>query len=258
MSESIEERAKRERQRVLFDDVADLYDATRRGYPDEIVRFAISTADLGRGDRVLEVGCGTGQLTRRLASEGFDLVAIDIGPAMVARARGHVGESARFEVVAFEDFAAPDDSIALVVSATAFHWVDPDVGFAKAARLLRPGGWLAVMGTRELYDDPLGAGLHDLWIACSSDTGAWATTKEPTVAERVAASGLFAPAVEHTHQARLTLTPAAVFDLEHTRATSLSYDSATRARFDHGLAALLEPLDEVMLTQRTTLTMAHV
>jgi SAM-dependent methyltransferase len=51
-------------------------------------------------------------------------------------------------VASFEDLAdtGPFD---LIVSATAFHWVDSGVGLAKAARLLRPGGWLALLTTEE-------------------------------------------------------------------------------------------------------------
>ncbi len=78
-TESEEERGKRRHQRTLFNGVADLYQAARLGYPREIAEFAVSTAELGVGRAVLEVGCGTGQLTERLACFGFDLTAIDIG-----------------------------------------------------------------------------------------------------------------------------------------------------------------------------------
>jgi ubiquinone/menaquinone biosynthesis C-methylase UbiE len=58
-----------------------------------------------------------------------------------------------FQVSSFEDFAAADASFDLIVSGTAFHWVDPEAMFCKPARLLRPGGWLALLETGERYDD---------------------------------------------------------------------------------------------------------
>jgi trans-aconitate methyltransferase len=62
--------------------------------------------------------------------------------------------TARFQVASFEDFA-DSGPVDLIVSATAFHWVDPSVGPARAARLLRPGGWLALLITGERYLEPL-------------------------------------------------------------------------------------------------------
>jgi SAM-dependent methyltransferase len=64
-------------------------------------------------------------------------------------------------------FDAVADLYDLVVSATALHWIDPDVGWAEAARLLRPGGWLAVLGTKEVYDEPVGPGSTSRWPGCA-------------------------------------------------------------------------------------------
>lgn len=85
--ETAEVRRKRRQQRTTFDRVAELYDSTRRGYPSEIVDFVLSTAGLGAQIPVLEVGCGTGQLTDQLARHPLALTAIDIRPSMVAAAR---------------------------------------------------------------------------------------------------------------------------------------------------------------------------
>jgi len=116
--ETAEQRARRERQRGLFDGIAGRYDATRASYPAEIVDAMLTTARVGRGAAVLEIGCGTGQLTRRLAGRGLDLTAIDIGAAMADAARRNVADPlVRFQATAFEDLAnaGPFD---LIVSAT--------------------------------------------------------------------------------------------------------------------------------------------
>jgi predicted TPR repeat methyltransferase len=67
---------------------------------------------------VLEIGCGTGQLTRQLAGRALNLTAIDIGAAIVEAARRNIADAtARFQMASFEDFAdsGPFD---LIVSAT--------------------------------------------------------------------------------------------------------------------------------------------
>ncbi len=64
-TESERERNKRHYQRVLFDGIAERYEVSRPGYPAHVVEFVTATAGLGPGAAVLEVGCGTGQLTER-------------------------------------------------------------------------------------------------------------------------------------------------------------------------------------------------
>jgi len=82
-AESQEQRRVREQRRTLFDSVAELYDAARQSYPAEIVDAVLANAAVRRGGAVLEIGCGTGQLTQPLAGRALNLTAIDIGPAMV-------------------------------------------------------------------------------------------------------------------------------------------------------------------------------
>jgi ubiquinone/menaquinone biosynthesis C-methylase UbiE len=104
---------------------------------------------------------------------GAELTAIDPGPSMIAVARRQLPEDqVALHVSSFEDYQAPDGTFDLVVAATGFHWIDPEVALAKAARLLVTGGWFAVLSTHEQYDEPLGAALLDVWIRRSDDR-AW-------------------------------------------------------------------------------------
>lgn len=252
------ERNRRVQRRALFDAVADLYDETRVGYPEEVIDDLFRIAGLGVGSPVLEVGCGTGQLTVDLARRGVALTAIDIGPAMVAATVRKVSPfSVTVQHCAFEDFDAGHLDFEAVVSATAFHWIDPRIAWKKTASLLRPGGWVAILATSEQYDDPLGSAFRQQWIRYSADGVAWAAP-QPTLAETIASSGLFCEPITSTHSARRAMAPNAMIRLEHTRATTLSYDPDTRDRFFADLAQLLGGLDEVALTQNTTLTMAQV
>jgi ubiquinone/menaquinone biosynthesis C-methylase UbiE len=139
----------------VFDEVAEEYDAVRSGYPDELLDAAIAEGDLAEGSRVVEVGCGTGKLTEGLIARGLRVEAIDPGPSMVAMARRRVGASDAvcFHVTTFEEADLPEDAFDAVFSAAAFHWVDPNVSWRKAASLLRPGGTLGLLNHIGVVDD---------------------------------------------------------------------------------------------------------
>jgi len=258
-AETEQERSRRRHQRTLFDGVAQLYEASRLGYPSDIVEFAIATAAVGAGSAVLEVGCGTGQLTESLAGYGFRLTAIDIGPSMVAAARRRRGgPGLSFQVSSFEDFDAADASFDLIVSGTAFHWVDPEVRLRKPARLLRPGGWLALLEIIERYDDPLRAALLGMWGARGDDfrAGVWQPHfDDPAV---IASTGLFETPVRKTHTQRIVRPVEDVIGVENTRATSLTWPDDIRRAFTEQLRRYLGSQTEAQLTQETSLTMARV
>ena len=130
-----------------FNAVAEAYDAVRPGYPESLVDQACALGGLEEGSRVLEIGCGTGKLTEALVERRLRVDAVDPGPSMIELARTRTGHSdaVAFHVGRFEDVALPEGIFAAVFSATAFHWVDPSVSWAKAARALRPGGILALL-----------------------------------------------------------------------------------------------------------------
>ena len=253
-SETSVERSAREQRRTLFDGVAGLYDRSRQGYPAELVDEVAAHAGAGRGAAVLEIGCGTGQLTRQLAGRGFELTAIDIGASMVQAARRNVADAAvRFQVTSFEDFAAagPFD---LIASATAFHWVDPRVGLAKAARLLRPGGWLALLTTGERYPEPLQSRLHELWLRYNRSSQEW--TSQPAWLTGLRQGGLFGDTVETHHTRSVRLPAETVLGVERTRATFLSWPEPDRAAFTADLSALLDRAVSIDVVQETFLAMA--
>jgi len=251
-------REKRRRQRVLFDSVAELYDASRPVYTDDAVDYLVRTAGLDSASAVLEVGCGTGQLTHELAARGLMLTAVDIGPSMIAAARRRVHSgSVTFQATSFEDLAAKDGSFNAIVSADAFHWIDPELKFSKSARLLSPGGWLAVLSLQHFYDEPLKTVLQKMWVARSDDGGTWLRRPGPTTAEIIGESGFFGTAVETSYSTRLSVSASSVVDLENTRATSLSWPDDERRAFAEKLRDHL-PAETVGLMQVETVTMAQV
>ncbi len=131
----------------VFDEIAADYDRHRPAYPDELIDQACQVAGLRSGDEVLEVGCGSGQLTRSLVARGLRVTALEPGKNLLALARTNLESSGEVEFVnaQFEDAPFFREGFAAVFSASAFHWVDPKVSWQKAAEVLVPGGTLALV-----------------------------------------------------------------------------------------------------------------
>ena len=131
----------------VFDEIAAEYDRHRPAYPDELIDQACRVAGIGSGDQVLEVGCGSGQLTRALLARGLRVTAVEPGQNLIALARQNLDGAGAVEFVnaQFEDAPLPRGQFQAVFSASAFHWVDPKVSWQKAADVLVPGGTLALI-----------------------------------------------------------------------------------------------------------------
>jgi SAM-dependent methyltransferase len=140
----------------VFDDVAEDYDRHRPTYPDALVERACE--GIGSGAEVLEIGCGTGQLTRSLLTRGLRVTAVEPGQQLIARARDRlngVGD-VQFVNARLEDASLPRAQYSAVFSASAIHWIDPDVSWRRAADALVDDGSLALVSYFGL-DDPRSA-----------------------------------------------------------------------------------------------------
>jgi SAM-dependent methyltransferase len=131
----------------VFDEIAVEYDRHRPTYPDELIDQACLVAGVARGDRVLEVGCGSGQLTRGLVARELRVTAVEPGKSLIALAGQNLAGAGDVEFVnaSFEDASLPREHFQAVFSASAFHWVDPEVSWQKTADVLAPGGTLALV-----------------------------------------------------------------------------------------------------------------
>lgn len=143
-------------QRLAFGTVADLYDRARPSYPARAIDDVIAHGDLMAGDPVLEVGAGTGKATVLLARRGLRVLALEPSAAMAALVRANCGDLPGVKVVQseFERWVATTRFPALV-SAAAWHWIDPEVRYERARDALIEGGTLAAIWT---FPD---------WEACS-------------------------------------------------------------------------------------------
>jgi SAM-dependent methyltransferase len=118
----------------------------RPGYPGALVDRVLDRAQLDAGSRILEIGCGPGIATRPYAKRGYRMLCLEPGPNLARIARRNLGAYPKVEVVEmeFESWVIEPRAFDLVVSATAWHHVDPEVRYEKAARALKPHGTLAI------------------------------------------------------------------------------------------------------------------
>ncbi len=132
--------------REIFDQVALDYDEVRPGYPADLVEDIIRLSDLPPNARILEVGCGTGIATLPFAVRGYSILCLDIGAQLLAVAGRNLEkfENVDTELVSFEEWKPETRRFDLFMSASAFHWVDPEVGYPKAAGVLKPSGSMAI------------------------------------------------------------------------------------------------------------------
>ncbi len=140
--------------RTVFDEDAGLYHRARPRYPEALFDELLRLTALGRGSRVLEIGCGTGQATVPLARRGLRVTCVELGENLARVARRNLREfpAVDVQVGAFEAWRLPARPFDLVLAATCWRWIDPAVRFVRAAAALRPGGALVIVGTVHVSD----------------------------------------------------------------------------------------------------------
>lgn len=144
-----------------FESVAAEYERHRPEYPEEALRWAVAQLGLEPGARVLDVGAGTGKLTRGLVALGFEVVAVEPGRAMLEQLRAAVPEAETHEAPA-ESIPLPDESIDAAFAGQAFHWFDRGLALPELHRVIGAGGGLVLLWNWWDERDPLQRDLGEL------------------------------------------------------------------------------------------------
>lgn len=128
-----------------FDTVASTYEKLRPGYVRELYDMIFSYIPLGPDSCAVEVGIGGGQATLPVLQTDCTLTAVEPGENFSALCREKFSEFGKFSVVTgkFEDVTFPENSVDLVFSASAFHWVPEEIGYRKVFSMLKEGGAFA-------------------------------------------------------------------------------------------------------------------
>ncbi|GIM92885.1 class I SAM-dependent methyltransferase [Paractinoplanes toevensis] len=173
----------------VFNEVPELYDRFRPGYPPELFADLAALAGLREGSSVLDVGCGTGQATRSLVERGYAVTAVEPGAEMAALARRRL-PGVPIEESTFEEWDDRGRRFDALVAASSWHWVDPAVGRRRAYEVLKPGGWMALLNhiVYRRQDEPetyaATADLHERFTPGNPD---WCP---PPLEEQVRAEGV--------------------------------------------------------------------
>lgn len=236
-------------QRFTFDQIANVYRAARPDYPEALIEDVVSFADLKPDDKIFEVGCGTGQATKSFAKRGFQILAADPGPDMLRGARESLASfrNVEFLETTFEAWLVNQEAFRLIVAAQSWHWVSPEVRFAKAARALSPDGSLAVFGNVPVgLPAPLLAQFKEIYLR---HTGRWGPTPEAWYLPNgpfkgwFDASEVFGPAEHKSYPWKCPHTASSYTDFLRTRSDHRMLDSSKRegllgdiskAIIDHG------------------------
>jgi SAM-dependent methyltransferase len=248
----------REQLRLVFNTEAQRYDRARPTYPAALMADLRSLAGIRVGSWVLEIGCGTGQLTLPLAEMGCALVALDIGPDLAALTRRKLAgyPAACVVVAAFEDWPLPRQPFDAVVAATAFHWLDPAVRVQKAAQALRPGGVLALIATHHIAggDEPFFAEVQACYQKWDPTTPAAcrrpAAAAIPQDSQELDQSGLFGPVTFRRYPWEQTYTTAAYRDLLLTFSGPLALAAKARQGLLDCIAGLMDSRYGGRITKR--------
>jgi SAM-dependent methyltransferase len=140
-----------------FASAAQIYERARPSYPAEAVAWLVQRTGIGPGSTVLDVGAGTGKLTRLLVPTGARVVAVEPIAEMRALIEGAEAVDGTAEELPFGDCTAD-----VVTVAQAFHWFDLERALPELHRVLRPGGHLALVWNMRDLDDPVQHGVEEL------------------------------------------------------------------------------------------------
>jgi SAM-dependent methyltransferase len=140
-----------------FGSAAEVYERARPSYPPEAIDWLLMRTGVGEGDTIVDLGAGTGKLTRLLAPSGARVVAVEPIPEM----RALIGIGEVMDGTA-EAIPLDDGSAALVTFAQAFHWFDLDRALPEIHRVLRADGHLALVWNMRDLEDPVQRGVENL------------------------------------------------------------------------------------------------
>ena len=228
----------RERLARTFDHAAGLYQDARPEYPDALFERLVEAVGLQRGDHLLEIGPGPGKATLPLVRRGLRVTAVEPGAALAAQARANLaGHPVDVVNRRFEDWDRRPGEFAAVVAATAWHWLDPELRYPRAARALRPGGHLAIWGAQHVFPvdgDPFFEELQEVYdqIGETPPEGAPrpAPGELPEMTDEIRATGLFqVVSVDHVDWT-VDYTAEAYIDLLRTFSGHIAMEQTDRDR----------------------------
>ncbi|MCO1574326.1 class I SAM-dependent methyltransferase [Crossiella sp. SN42] len=216
----------RDRQARSFGAAADTYERGRPGYPPEAVTWLVPWD----ARTVVDLGAGTGKLTRALRAPDREVIAVEPSDGMREQF-AQVLPEVRVLAGSGESIPLPDNSVDVLVCAQAWHWVDPALAVPEAARVLRPGGWLGLVWNVRDVSVPWVAELERIL----RDYGP--ATNEERQDNQVGEP--FGPVERQDVRWRQPITTAEALDMVASRSYVITLPTATREELLGRVRALL-------------------
>jgi SAM-dependent methyltransferase len=231
--------------RRSFDSIAGVYDRVRPRYPEQLFDDIVRLSGIGSGARVLEIGPGTGQATLPLARRGLAVVGVELAPRMARLCRTNLRgfHSVTVHAADFEHWPVEPASFDVVLSASAFHWLNPRTAFARAASALRPSGSIALLWHfRVTPNTPLQRELDAVYATLGLKPWRAKPPEERTRRQREAIlnSGRFGPVTVRRYASNRDYTTADYIALLRTMSDHAILPAPTRRRLFAGIRRAID------------------
>ncbi|MCX9157293.1 class I SAM-dependent methyltransferase [Niveibacterium sp. 24ML] len=213
--------------RGLFTEKVRDYIVGRPGYPDALVARLAERVGARAGQHLADIGCGTGLLAQTFLQHGYTVTGIEPNNAMREAGAQLLAVLPSFQMFSgtAEQTGLPDASVDGIVVGTAFHWFDQAPTRAEFARILRPGGWVALVGNERDVVSGADAALASLLAQFRSDAH-----EQMRALEACAPAGFLGAGALHFELGhRLSLDQAAFSALVFSRSYMPRPNSARRA-----------------------------
>ncbi len=250
-----------EQLRSSFNEAAHLYDEVRPGYPPPIIDMIITLAELPPNGKILEIGCGTGQITIPFAARGYTILALELGTALAALATEKCRPYPRVDIVpmAFEVWPVQEQAFDLVVSAQAFHWIAPEYGCSKAAAALKRGGVIALVWNLDVTEhtafNQATLPLYETYFPApaAGDTDVSLEEKTHRYKEALGQSDAFTDLREIRHAWDKVYSGADYVKLLHTYSNHRTLPESDKTRFFQAIAEVIDRTGGVVQRKYETL-----
>lgn len=237
--------------RHTFDREADLYEDARPGYPEALFDDIIRLSQIPAQGEILEIGCGTGQATRPFARRGYALHCIELGANLAAVARLNLAPYPQVTITIgdFEQVPLKENHYDLAISATAFHWIDPGIGYPKITQALKPGGALALFWNKNVQTESSAGffqSVQDVYARLAPELASnFPGLPHPDdirlpVEREMAQSGLFGPVSIKRYGWEQEYNSQAYIDLLSTYSDHLALDPQVRVGLLEGIREHIE------------------
>ncbi|MDZ8050249.1 MAG: class I SAM-dependent methyltransferase [Aulosira sp. ZfuVER01] len=141
-----------EQRKNWYSPAAEAYNKVRPRYPQDLISQVVEVAQLTSNSKILEVGCGPATATVGLAHLGCSMMCLEPNPDFFELAQNNCQpySNVKIQNTSFEEWALNALEFDAVLAASSFHWISPEIGYAKAANALKEGGHLILLWNKEL------------------------------------------------------------------------------------------------------------